>query len=70
LSNTPLLAKHDAILLERHGSVTLGNSVAQAMDRLEMIEHAATILVRAHSVGLVVPMSDEEVRKLRGGKAY
>lgn len=70
LSFIPLLAAHDAILLERHGSVTLGNGPAQAMDRLEMIEHAATILIRAHSVGLVIPMTDEEVRKLRGGKAY
>ena len=65
-SFVPLLARHDAILLERHGSVTIGDSPSQALDRLEMIEHAATILIRAHSVGLVVPMSPEEVRKLRG----
>jgi L-fuculose-phosphate aldolase len=69
-SFVPLLAGHDAILLERHGSVTIGSSVRQAMDRLEMIEHAATIHIRAHSIGLVVPMSDEEVKRLRGGKAY
>lgn len=62
----PLAEKYDAFLLERHGSVTLGSSVSQAMDRLEMIEHAATILVRAHSLGLVTPMSEAEVRKLRG----
>ena len=62
----PLAEKHDAFLLERHGSVTLGSSVTQAMDRLEMIEHAATILVRAHSLGLVTPMSEADVRKLRG----
>jgi L-fuculose-phosphate aldolase len=64
-SFVPLLLDHDAVLLERHGSMTLGRDVAQAMDRLEMIEHAATILIRAHSVGLVTPLSDEEVRRLR-----
>lgn len=63
----PLAERHDAFLLERHGSVTLGNSPAQAMDRLEMIEHAATILVRARSMGLVLPMTPEQVKKLRGG---
>ena len=31
-----------------------------------MIEHAATILVRAHSMGLVTPMTPEQVRRLRG----
>lgn len=61
-----LARSHDAFLLERHGSVTLGSSVTQAMDRLEMIEHAATILVRAHSIGLVTPMTAEQVRRLRG----
>lgn len=66
-SFAPLAAAHDAFLLERHGSVTIGASPAQAMDRLETIEHAATILVRAHSMGLVTPMSPEQVRKLRGG---
>ncbi|HVO31832.1 MAG TPA: class II aldolase/adducin family protein [bacterium] len=66
-SFVPLLAGHDAILLERHGSVTLGASVSQAMDRLEMIEHAATILVRAHSMGLVTPLPPEAVKRLRGG---
>ncbi len=64
-SFVPLLVEHDAILLERHGTVTVGSSATQALDRLEMIEHAATILIRAHSVGLVTPMSDDEVRKLR-----
>jgi L-fuculose-phosphate aldolase len=67
-SFVPLLDGHDAILLERHGSVTMGSSPSQALDRLEMIEHAATILIRAHSVGLVTPMSPEEVRRLRGGR--
>ena len=61
----PIAERHDAFLLERHGSVTMGASVTQAMDRLEMIEHAATILVRAHSMGLVVPMTADEVRRLR-----
>lgn len=66
-SFVPLLDGHDAILLERHGSVTLGDGPSQALDRLEMIEHAATILIRAHSVGLVTPMTPEQVKKLRPG---
>lgn len=61
----PLLDGHDAILLERHGSLTLAATLTDAMNRLEMIEHAATILVRAHSIGLVTPMTDAEARALR-----
>jgi L-fuculose-phosphate aldolase len=40
----PYLEMHQAILLERHGSLTLGRSLDEAYLRLEKLEHAARTL--------------------------
>jgi L-fuculose-phosphate aldolase len=40
----PYLDGHQAILLERHGSLTLGRSLDEAYLRLEKLEHAARTL--------------------------
>ena len=47
-SIAPAIEKHDAILLERHGSLTLGATLQQAYMRLEKLEHAAHVLFYAH----------------------
>ncbi|MDY0039624.1 MAG: class II aldolase/adducin family protein [Desulforhabdus sp.] len=41
----PFLANHQAILLERHGSLTVGRSLKEAFMRLEKLEHAAHTLL-------------------------
>jgi len=51
----PFLEKHQAILLERHGSLTLGRSLNEAFLRLEKLEHAARILFFAHVLSKAPP---------------
>jgi len=62
----PFLEKHQAILLERHGSLTLGRSLNEAYLRLEKLEHAARILFFAHLLSKEPPspLPAEALRKL------
>jgi len=41
----PYIANHQAILLERHGSLTVGKDLQAAYLRLEKLEHAAHTLL-------------------------
>jgi L-fuculose-phosphate aldolase len=60
----PLVAKHDAILLENHGVVTCGQNITTAYQRLEMVEQFARILLTAHSLGGPHMLSHANVQKL------
>ncbi|MCC7450974.1 MAG: class II aldolase/adducin family protein [Anaerolineae bacterium] len=60
----PLVGQHDAIMLEYHGSLTLGADVWQAYMKLEMLEQTATILHRAAQLGPITPLKPEQVAKL------
>jgi L-fuculose-phosphate aldolase len=63
-SLAPLVAKHDAILLENHGVVTCGQNITTAYQRLEMVEQFARILLTAQSLGGPHVLSDANVQKL------
>ena len=54
----------DALILERHGTVTVGSSVAEAYSRTERIEHAAQVLWLAHAIGRPAPLPEGESRAL------
>jgi len=58
------IEKHDALILERHGVLTVGRSVHQAYALVERLEHAAEVLRLAHAIGKPVPLSDSEVHAL------
>jgi len=62
---------YDAIILERHGSVTVGKTLQDAYSKLEMLEHSARILSLARLLGPVSPLPPEEVARLlvAGGRA-
>ena len=60
-----LAIDHDVILMDRHGSVTLGRDVMQAYDRLESLEHTAQITLMARMLGPVRPLPAGEVARLR-----
>lgn len=60
-----LLVNHDVVMMDRHGSVTLGIDVFQAYDRLEALEHTALITFMARALGPVRPLPSEEVARLR-----
>jgi L-fuculose-phosphate aldolase len=54
----------DTVMMQNHGSVTLGTNLLDAFKKLDMLEHTARILWLAHSLGHVQPLSEEAVRKL------
>ena len=47
-SITPFLADYNGVLLERHGALTWGKDVYQALYRMEAMEHQAKIMLYAH----------------------
>ncbi len=50
-----LIARHDALVLQRHGSVTLGQSPHDAYLKLEKVENAAEITLKLIQLGLLSP---------------
>lgn len=61
-----LVETHEAILLERHGSLTFGKDLAEACMRLEKLEHAAHTLYYACVLKgeMPSPLSREALEKL------
>ena len=54
----------DALILERHGTLTLGEDLTKAYHKLEKVEHTAHISLIAHQLGGLHPLSTEEVSEL------
>jgi len=54
----------DTLVMQNHGSVTLGLHLMDAYKKLDMLEHTARILWLANCVGTVKPLSPEAVAKL------
>ena len=59
------IADHDVVLLARHGSLTVGRTVAEAVMRLEVLEHTAKTLLWAYMAGKPSPLPPEAVAKLQ-----
>ena len=60
-----LLRCSDTMLMQNHGSVTIGPNLMDAFKKLDMLEHTAKILYLAHTVkGGLDPLPPEQVRKL------
>jgi L-fuculose-phosphate aldolase len=60
-----LMALHDVVMMDRHGSVTLGQTVFEAYDRLESLEHTARITWLARSLGPLTPLPPAEIARLQ-----
>jgi L-fuculose-phosphate aldolase len=60
----PLLAGHDVLLLERHGALALGRTLAEALDRLETLERVARVALLARLLGRCEPLGAEAVAKV------
>jgi len=56
-----LIGDYDAMILDRHGSLTVGRDVFAAYDKLERMEHVAEITHAASQLGEVRPLSREQV---------
>jgi L-fuculose-phosphate aldolase len=59
-----LIGRHDALILQRHGSLTVGDSPMQGFMRLETVEQNARIGFMLAQLGVRNPLAPEEVRKL------
>jgi L-fuculose-phosphate aldolase len=64
LSIRELAKDYDALLLERHGALTLGKDVYDAYFKLEKVEHTAQITLAARQMGRIRSLAPEEVRKI------
>ena len=55
---------YDVVMMHRHGSVTLGNDLDQAMARLDALEHTALIYCTAKMLGGAQPIAAPEIDRL------
>ncbi len=67
-----LVQHHDAILLTRHGSLTLGATPAHALMRLEWVEQAAKVMLAAHAAtgGRLAPLPAEQVATIQAMRRH
>ena len=61
-----LLARCDAFMLARHGSVVLCDTAREGVIMTETIEHTAKITLAARTAGGATPLPDAEIQKLLG----
>ncbi len=59
-----LIMQSDAVMLARHGSLTVGKTLSAAFKLLEKMEHTATISLYARLLGGIKPFNQEEMQKL------
>lgn len=66
------IRQHDAVLMDRHGAVCVGNDLLEAFCRLETMEHTALITKTAQDLGRVKDLPPHEAERLRsmGLKRY
>jgi L-fuculose-phosphate aldolase len=65
LSISDLIKTHNAILLSHHGSLTVGKTLEEALLALERMELAAQLYTLAHNLGKIIPLPEEEIKRLR-----
>jgi len=59
------IKEYDAILLSRHGAMTVGRDVRDAYNKMEKLEHTARVILAARLQGPLEPLPAVEVEKLR-----
>lgn len=60
-----LIRHSDALMLARHGSVTVGNTLSDAFKKLEKLEHNAEILIYTRILGGAKPFSSLQLEELQ-----
>ncbi|MDQ7798878.1 MAG: class II aldolase/adducin family protein [Candidatus Edwardsbacteria bacterium] len=63
-SIAPHIKKHNAILLANHGVLTLGKDVAEALHRMERVEHLARVMLAAGQLGGAKKLDKKQIKKL------
>jgi L-fuculose-phosphate aldolase len=64
----PFLMDHDAIMLANHGAVTYGSSLADALWKMETLEHFAHIALAARQIGTPQFLSAAQLAELAEAK--
>lgn len=59
-----LIKRFDALVLDRHGAITIGKSLKDALFKMEKLEHGSHTLLLAHGLGRTRALPPEEVAKL------
>jgi len=59
-----LIREHDALVLDRHGAVTVGRSLIDAYAKMEKVENTAVVIAVARMLGRVKTLPVDEVRRL------
>ncbi|MGZ6070951.1 MAG: class II aldolase/adducin family protein [Myxococcaceae bacterium] len=65
----PFLPAHRLLLLSRHGALAWGESLEEAVNGIERVEHSAIILKAAAELGGTTPLPETELKALRALKA-
>ncbi|MGZ6099317.1 MAG: class II aldolase/adducin family protein [Myxococcaceae bacterium] len=65
----PFLPAHRLLLLSRHGALAWGESLEEAVNGIERVEHSAIILKAAAELGGTTPLPETELQALRALKA-
>ena len=58
---SPFLPRHRALILSRHGALAWGETLDEAVNGMERIEHSAQILFLAKQLGKLTELPTEEV---------
>lgn len=63
-SLAPFLARHDVLLLARHGALALGRTLDEAYDRMETLERVSRIALVARLLGRCEPLPAETIERV------
>jgi L-fuculose-phosphate aldolase len=61
---TPFLPESRIIILARHGAITWGEDLQEALNGMERLEHTATILLHATQLGGITFLPEDEITEL------
>lgn len=59
-----IVPRHRALILARHGALSWGTSVEEAINGMERLEHVAKVLAAASSLGELSELTNDEVSAL------
>lgn len=61
----PHIERHRVLVLSRHGALSWGESIDEAYNGMERLEHSALILKYAQEIGSITPLPPEEIEFLQ-----
>jgi len=58
------ISKHDALILDRHGTLTVGKNLIDAFYKLEKVEYCAQVTLVARQFGKIKTLTSDQVKML------